>query len=151
MATITPVLFAMILIQLTSFLSAIPVTTRNIAHEDNEGMQPDDLIKQQLKDLIDYCSQPQKELLKLYHVLSDNYPGLLSGGHAGLRDSNHELSPSLLPIDRCNTRCSHLDGLTCTPLEDKIVQRVIYLQDKDDKHHTLTVNEHTQCQCIKAP
>ncbi|CAL4065554.1 unnamed protein product [Meganyctiphanes norvegica] len=154
--TVNCAVVVVILLQMTLFLLASPVvilsttlTSVNKPDKVNEDLQPEDLINQQVQALRDHCSRPQKELLKIYHVLSDNYHGLLAANYSDLRDGNHELFSSLFLVERCNSRCRYADGLTCKALVDKNVERELYFQDKDGKYHTLRVNEHTECQCMQ--
>ena len=142
MAVFNYLIVAVILLQLSSFLAASPVRGTNNPSDDN--------IKQQLKEMHDYCSQPQKELLNIYLVLSDRYNGLLlTGDHSvsGLRDGDYEFSPDHVLIDRCNSKCSHIEGMTCEVVEEKNVQREFHFMDQEKKYHKLSVNEHTGCHC----
>ena len=116
-------------------------------------MQPEGHIEQQLEDLNKFCSQPQKELLNIYHVLSDRYNGLLltnGPSVSGLRDGNYEFSPYYLLVDRCNSKCKHVEGITCKATEENNAQSEFYSKDQEDKYHKLIVNEHTKCHCTEA-
>ena len=138
------------ILQLVSLLSATPVATIHTQTEGLELINPterSDQINQQLKDLLDHCSRPQKELLDLNQVLSGSYNGLLVGDYSEILNENLDLSPSLLLVDRCDNTCKDITGMTCASQEGTTVGRVLYFQDQQDKYHKLSVNEHTKCQC----
>ncbi|CAL4087405.1 unnamed protein product, partial [Meganyctiphanes norvegica] len=129
MTTFSHVTVSVILLQLTSPLSGSPVTT---SIGGGEHLRPQDLINQQVKELRDHCSRPQKQLLKLCHVLSNNSSDLLAGDYYELIENCDMLLPSLLLVNRCSSKCSHAGGITCTPVEEKNVERVFHIQDKEN-------------------
>ena len=147
MPTFNHVLVTVVLFQQTLLVSASPVTTQNNTTEQSNLINPTNLINQQVQDLFEHCSRPQKELLDLNHVLSGSYQGLLVDDYSELRDGGYELTPSLVLVERCDNTCKDDAGMTCVAQEAKNVVQELYFQDQDDKYHKLRVNEHTECQC----